>query len=157
MKYPIVVPGAGPIPCRGMIVGEAPGREEIKQGIPFVGKSGNLLVESLAAARASRWDFYITNIFKGDVGRGNRNPTQEELADHWRLFLDELKVVAPERLLILGTIAADWILPAWERHEWALYEPEALVTWHPSYVLRRQDAKPSFMEDVRRFVEATRS
>src|SRR5574341_1542374 len=100
LKYPVVVPGVGPIPALGMIIGEAPGRTEIEQGKPFCGRSGALLDEALKSNGGSRNMVYITNVFKGDVGSGNRNPTEMEIQDHWDILRDEISSVGPKAILL---------------------------------------------------------
>jgi len=109
--FPVCVPGIGPVPCDHMIVGEAPGREEIEERAPFVGPAGKVLDKALACCGASREVIYITNAFKGDVGPTNRDPTDQELADHHPLLMDEIQCVRPRIVMSLGLISTRALLP----------------------------------------------
>lgn len=153
-----------------MIVGEAPGREEIKQGIPFCGRSGLLLDDALHKAGIHRTNIYITNVFKGDVGEGNPTPTIEQLVDHNELFLEELDdLVRPKRILTLGLVASKSFINTADlpkkkdikMKDWvgkSFYSPWDKATiypcYHPAYVLRgrRPDVVFSFYSVVASFV-----
>jgi len=162
LKYPVVVPGAGPVPALGMIIGEAPGRTEIEKGIPFCGRSGALLDEILQHVGSSRSEVYITNIFKGDVGSGNRNPTEDELADHWELLGVEVSKVNPKAILLLGRIAGAAFFTPFGRMgdrvgRWGLVgDRPTMVGYHPAYVLRGGYPRNYWERDIRRFVEFIR-
>ena len=159
-----IVPGVGPIPCDKMIVGEAPGAEEEKQGVPFVGPSGELLNKALEVVGASREDFYITNVYKLRPPR-NRDPYPLELAEHSEWLKDEFKQVTPRTVLVLGKVARDWLLPDlakesvestrayfWEWDGGILFK----VTYHPSYINRKGGEKSTlfseWVDDIREFV-----
>jgi len=164
MKYPVVVPGEGPERCTGMILGEAPGRDEISQGRPFVGASGTLLSETLEFLGVSRDDFYITNAFRGDVGWGNPNPTSEQVSDHTELLWKDVQERGIKFILALGNVASgavaplDYQLPfkiTRDHGQWyrSWLGVEFIPAYHPSYVLRgRKTREPVFAVDVRRFV-----
>src|SRR5438128_522385 len=94
-----------------MIVGEAPGRTEIKQGSPFVGPSGARLNGELAGHGWTRDAIYITNAFKGDVGPGDPDPTDEQLNDHFEILIDEIGRVQPKIIMAVGRFAARALLP----------------------------------------------
>ena len=98
-----LVYGHGPVPADIMIVGEAPGAEEEAQGVPFVGKSGQLLSNALQDAGINREACYITNVVKFRP-EGNRTPTQEEIINGWPLLVDELWDVQPKYILLLGAV-----------------------------------------------------
>ena len=161
LRYPVVVPGIGPIPAPGMIVGEAPGRTEIERGTPFCGRSGRLLDDTLRDLGCRREDFYITNSFKGDVGSGNPNPTDEQLSDHWPLLRDEVDSVAPRGILLLGRVAVSSFIPVegrvgelvgrtFERRDTGA---KLFPCWHPAYVLRSSGLRAvEFHETIRRFI-----
>ena len=160
-KYPVVVPGVGPVPAPGMIVGEAPGRNEIEQGIPFCGKSGALLNDALEASGRTRDEFFITNIYKGDVGIGNRNPNPDEIQDHWEILKGELSLCNPKSILLLGSVAAQTFFPeirglgsvVGQMGGWAGYA--TMVLYHPAYVLRGGYSRQLWVSHVGRFVEST--
>lgn len=160
-KFPVVVPGVGPVPAPGMIIGEAPGRKEIEQGKPFVGRSGTLLDEALVRAGATRERFYITNVYKGDVGSGNRNPTEDEIRDHRHYLRAELEAVRPSGVLLLGRVAVLSFLPDIERlgdHVTRRYSIGGIhyyPCWHPAYCLRNKSALSDFKYTVMKFVLVT--
>lgn len=160
-----LVNGVGPEPARGMIIGEAPGAEEERRGVPFVGPSGVLLDTALEAAGGKRYDYFITNVYKGRPP-GNRNPTPIELSSHSQFLKAEFDKVKPEWVLILGKVARDWLYGG-ERDkpmgasrgivgQWDENSPLLMFSWHPSYVLRgAKGAREEFFADVAEFVERT--
>lgn len=161
-KYPVVVPGVGPVPAPGMIIGEAPGRTEIEEGRPFCGRSGALLDEVLAGLGMSRLSLYITNAFKGDVGSGNRNPTEDELDDHRGLLWDEISQVNPKAILLVGKIAADTLGVGSGRmgdrvgRWWLVGLLPAMVAYHPAYVLRGGISRGQWSECIGEFIDRIR-
>lgn len=141
-SFPIVVHGVGPVPCPYMIIGEAPGREEIQRGEPFVGRSGKFLDESLERVGLTRSDVYITNVFKGDVGSGNRNPTPQEIASHWESLGVEISEGNPAGILLVGAVATRAFLPGTKRMGDVVGRRiwdggrHLYPVWHPAYILR---------------------
>lgn len=167
-NYPVVVEGCGPVPCPFMVVGEAPGREEIKEGLPFVGASGKLLRQTIE--EFGGFDFpilntYITNAFKGDVGAGNRNPTQEELDDHWPLLVDEINRVRPVGILAVGAISVGRFLPDRPRMGAANggrvavtvgdVDTQLYPCYHPAYILRNSKVNEEFRYAIGRWYLTT--
>lgn len=165
MSRPLVN-GEGPTPCEFLILGEAPGAEEEKQGRPFVGASGQLLDRALDAAGVRRENVYITNAYKYRPP-GNRNPTKAELAEHHGILTEEFTSVNPRRVLLLGNVALRIVYPKASvgqvRGTWQ-HMPTSdryyLPTWHPSYALRNYGVRAflgdnpvygQFVNDVRRF------
>ncbi|OLC28570.1 MAG: hypothetical protein AUH31_08725 [Armatimonadetes bacterium 13_1_40CM_64_14] len=110
------VPGGGPSSARIVLVGEAPGRQEDRQGEPFVGAAGKVLEELLASVGLSRTDVYITNVVKSRPTSGprpgrNRPPTTDEIAA-CRPWLDEqLRIIRPAVIVTLGRIALEQFAP----------------------------------------------
>jgi uracil-DNA glycosylase family 4 len=169
---PNFVAGEGPKPCNGMILGEAPGAEEDRQGRPFVGASGALLEEALHNSGIGREQVYITNAYKYRP-EDNRTPTEDEIAEHREKYLwDELLDVDPKVMLLLGNVAL-WTVTGdkgitSKRGEWYYGSAvpdgatlafantfDVMPTWHPSYVLRNGRGSPKeaeFMGDVEKFV-----
>ena len=133
-----------------MLIGEAPGAEEDKQGLPFVGRSGKLLDRMLAAIGLDRNSVYITNILPWRP-HGNRAPSTEEIALLLPFVERHILLAAPEVILLVGGIAAKSLLGVPTgimrlRGKWAtlrLGEREfpALPTFHPAYLLRRPQDK----------------
>lgn len=154
--------GSGPCPSPGFILGEAPGANEDREGIPFVGDSGRLLNEALEAAGITRDDVYVTNAYKLRP-ENNRTPTEEELLEHEPHLVRELQDCLPKAILTLGNVAMGALTGQFDgitrqRGHWSIvYGISMLPTYHPSYVLRQGGrdsfAGSDFFRDVRTFVE----
>lgn len=150
--------GAGPANADLMIVGEAPGEQEDRQGLPFVGPSGNLLNLMLKAIGLEREQVYVTNtIFWRPPG--NRTPTQQEVLA-CAPFLDrQIGLIRPKVLLMLGGAAAKTLLQRSEgimrlRGRWfevaidgASAGIPAMATFHPAYLLRSPAQKREAWQD----------
>jgi uracil-DNA glycosylase len=95
------VPGEGPAPAQVMIVGEAPGASEDKQGRPFVGRAGKLLDELLGVAGLQREEVFITNVLKARPP-GNRDPRADEVLHSMPWLEAQLALVRPRLLVPLG-------------------------------------------------------
>lgn len=151
---PVVVSGVGPVPAPGMIIGEAPGRKEIEDGRPFVGRSGELLDSALERAGLLREQLYVTNVYKGDVGTGNRNPTREEILDHSELLDEELSAVNPSAILLLGRVATNSFLPYGGGMAELVGRPlvvrgyTIIPCWHPAYILRNYSRLGDFQRII---------
>jgi uracil-DNA glycosylase len=143
--------------ARVMLVGEAPGREEDLQGLPFVGRSGQLLDRMLAAIGLSRNDVYIANVVPWRPP-GNRTPTPQETA-LCRPFIErQIELVNPDFLVCLGGAAAKELLATTEgilrlRGQWRVYDTgkrqiQAMATLHPAYLLRQPLQKRLVWRDL---------
>ena len=104
------VPGVGPPDARILIVGEAPGQNEDQQGEPFVGAAGKLLDQLLRGIGLSRADVFITNILKCRPP-GNRDPQPDEVTACSPFLEDQLRLIRPEVVLVLGRHALARLLP----------------------------------------------
>ena len=104
------MPGVGPCPASVMIVGEAPGFNEDRQGEPFVGAAGKLLDTLLARIGLSRADVYITNVLKCRPPM-NRDPMPNEAEACSPYLREQMQLVAPKVVLILGRHALERLLP----------------------------------------------
>ncbi|WP_142416365.1 uracil-DNA glycosylase [Bartonella massiliensis] len=134
-----------------MLIGEAPGREEDIQGIPFVGKAGMLLNKILASIGLTRDNVYIANTIPWRPP-GNRTPTPREVA-LCRPFIERHIYLARPRVLIaLGGVAAQFLTGSQNgiirtRGKWHIYESEnsikipVMPTFHPAYLLRTPSQK----------------
>lgn len=155
-----IVPGEGNPHAQLILIGEAPGEEEDRQGRPFVGRSGKLLDQVLATAGLDRRELWITNTVKhrpvafehevsaASAGHGkarNRAPQTSEIKA-WRPCLEtELKLIRPKVLVGLGAVAGKALVDpkfkiTQQRGEWftdTLLGVDVLITWHPSYILRQ--------------------
>jgi uracil-DNA glycosylase len=107
------VPGVGPANARIMIVGEAPGQNEDQQGEPFVGAAGKLLDQLLRGIGLSRGDVFITNILKCRPP-GNRDPQPAEAEACSPYLEQQLRLIHPEVVLVLGRHALARLLPGYD-------------------------------------------
>uniref|UniRef100_UPI0011864050 uracil-DNA glycosylase n=1 Tax=Elioraea rosea TaxID=2492390 RepID=UPI0011864050 len=145
-----------------MLIGEAPGAEEDREGKPFVGASGRLLDRMLASIGLDRHgtgdgSFYITNIVTWRPP-GNRNPTDSEIALSLPFIRRHVALVRPRLVLLLGAVAVRSLTGAREgitrlRGRWMTLEVEgmevpALATLHPAYLLRNPGAKKDAWSDL---------
>ncbi len=105
-----LVMGDGSLDAEVVFVGEAPGKNEDEQGLPFVGAAGKFLNEMLEAAGLKRKDVYITNIVKYRPPN-NRDPALEEKRDFWPFLLRQLEVVQPKIIATLGRHSMEYFLP----------------------------------------------
>lgn len=105
-----LVMGGGSPDADIVFIGEAPGKKEDEQGLPFVGAAGKFLDEMLAAARMNRGDVYITNIVKYRPP-GNRDPLPEEKAAFLPYLLRQLEIIDPKAIITLGRHSMEYFLP----------------------------------------------
>ena len=138
-----------------MIIGEAPGGEEDRQGLPFVGTSGKLLDRMLKAIDLDRTNVYITNIIPWRPP-GNRTPTPDEITSFVPFMIRHIELIHPKILILLGSTAITALLGKskairqlrghwYPYHSPGLEQPiEILPTFHPAYLLR----SPSYKRDV---------
>jgi DNA polymerase len=134
------VPGSGPVPCNLMLIGEAPGKNEDEQGLPFVGRSGKLLDQLLADIKLTRRDVYITNVVKCRPPE-NRDPTPTEVATCGDFLLRQIELVNPRVIVTLGKFAmARWFsgLIISKIRGQVINESGRWImpVFHPAYVLR---------------------
>lgn len=137
-----------------LFLGEAPGAEEDKQGIPFVGQSGQLLDKALAAIGLDREQIYITNILPWRPP-GNRTPTGEEIALFRPYVLKHIELINPKLVVCLGGTAAKALLQTAEgimrlRGHFSFVDgvsAKILPTFHPAYLLRSPSQKREFWHD----------
>ncbi len=148
------VPGVGQATATWLVVGEAPGAEEDRQGEPFVGQAGKLLDNMLAAIGVKRGEaVYIANVLKCRPP-GNRNPAPEEVAACRPYLERQIALLRPKLILALGRFAALTLLGTdasiaslrgrvHQRQGFAL-----VVTYHPAYLLRNLPDKAKAWEDL---------
>jgi len=145
--------GVGNEAADWMIIGEAPGAEEDRQGEPFVGRAGKLLDQMLFAIGESRESVFIANILKCRPPN-NRDPKPEEAAA-CRAYLDrQIELVQPKIILAVGRIAAQNLLGTDEpvgRMRGRAHELDGIplvVTYHPAYLLRSPSQKQKSWSDL---------
>ena len=148
--------------ARLMLVGEAPGYEEERQGEPFVGPAGQLLTKVLKAMGLQRSEVYISNVCKfrpsmgENQGTANRAPSPEELAACLPLIMAEIRAIRPACIVCLGGSSAKGLLGAQQgvsalRGQWLECQGVPVrVTYHPSYLLRNEaiSARRALWEDM---------
>ena len=105
-----LVMGDGNLNAEIVFIGEAPGKNEDEQGLPFVGAAGKFLNEMLAAAGMERSDVYITNIVKYRPPN-NRDPLPEEKKAFWPYLLKQLQIIQPKVVITLGRHSMEYFLP----------------------------------------------
>ncbi|RXZ45070.1 uracil-DNA glycosylase [Crenobacter cavernae] len=146
--------GRGAERARLMIVGEAPGENEDKEGQPFVGRAGRLLENMLASISLnSESDVFITNVLKCRPP-GNRNPAGDEIASCQNYLLAQIEHVRPDLILALGRFAAQTLLESTETigrlrgrvHRYR--DIPLIVSYHPAYLLRNQPDKARAWQDL---------
>lgn len=105
-----MVPGDGDPEASVMLIGEAPGKNEDEQGIPFVGAAGRLLDDLLASVDMARGDVFVANVLKARPP-DNRDPLPEEAAHHWPWLVEQIAAVDPDVIVLLGRHAMERFLP----------------------------------------------
>ena len=160
--------GVGHEHAHWMIVGEAPGEQEDRQGEPFVGKSGQLLDNMLRAIALTRGEaeparqVYIANSLKCRPP-GNRNPAPAELAACEAFLIRQVQLVGPKIILAMGRFAVQSLLRSTEpigrlRGRVHHYQGVPLiVTYHPAYLLRNPEDKAKAWDDLCLAVETART
>lgn len=141
-------------PRAGLVfVGEAPGADEDAQGIPFVGRAGQLLTKIIEAMGLGRDDVYIANIIKCRPP-GNRNPQPDEIAACEPFLIEQLDIIRPRVICALGTFSAQTLLKTKDpisrlRGRWHVYQGIKLMpTFHPAYLLRNPGEKKAVWDDM---------
>ncbi|WP_043540338.1 uracil-DNA glycosylase [Salinarimonas rosea] len=151
--------------ARVMIVGEAPGADEDRTGIPFVGRAGQLLDRMLAAIGLARTDVYIANVVPWRPA-GNRTPTPQEVAACLPFTRRQIALADPDILVCMGAPATQHLLGVREgitkvRGRWLDYDTgvrtiRALPMLHPAYLLRQPLQKRLAWRDLRTLRAALR-
>lgn len=147
------VPGVGNPNADLMVVGEAPGADEDRQGEPFVGKAGMLLNKILEAIGFARGDVFIANILKSRPPN-NRDPQADEVAAHIPILYKQIALIQPKLLLCVGRISGNALLGRTQSlaslrgkfHDF--HGLPVLVTYHPAALLRNPQWKRPTWEDV---------
>ena len=149
-----VVFGVGNPEAELMFVGEAPGADEDEQGVPFVGRAGQLLTKIIEAIDLRRDDVYIANVIKCRPP-GNRNPEPDEVLACEPFLFHQIDLVRPKVIVALGKFAAQTLLrcdtPITKiRGRVHAFRGAHLVpTFHPAYLLRSPDKKRETWEDMK--------
>lgn len=172
-----LVMGNGSMTSRIMIIGEAPGANEEKQGEPFVGKAGQILNDALAKAGVPRPALYVTNIYKYRPPN-NRQPTIDEMKSHEPFLWEEFTSVRPKHVMLLGNTSLKFftgkanigqvhgtrITPFADAHPEVMpillqQKPEDVfffATYHPAATIYNRNTRRDFFADVKKFLEIAR-
>jgi uracil-DNA glycosylase len=152
--------------ARIMFVGEAPGRDEDIEGLPFVGRSGKLLDRMIAAIGLDRSKAYIANVIPWRPP-GNRTPTPQETQICLPFIQRQIELVNPDVLVTLGNPSTQTLLQTREgimrtRGKWFDYDTgtrviRAMATFHPAYLLRSPSYKRMSWQDLRAIAKALAS
>ena len=138
-----------------VFVGEAPGRDEDRQGIPFVGRAGQLLTKIIASIGLTREEVYIANVVKCRPPN-NRNPEFDEVQTCEPFLFRQIDVVRPQVVVALGAFAVRTLLRTDQaisrvRGQVYPYRGATLVpTYHPAFLLRSPDRKRDVWEDMKK-------
>ena len=149
-----IVFGVGNPEADLMFVGEAPGGDEDVQGIPFVGRAGQLLTKIIEAIDLKREDVYIANVIKCRPP-GNRNPEQDEVETCEPFLFQQIDIIKPKVIVALGTFAARALLRTLDpisRLRGRVYDyrgAKLIPTFHPAYLLRNPASKREVWEDMK--------
>jgi DNA polymerase len=141
-----------------MFVGEGPGRDEDLQGIPFVGRAGQLLTKIIEAMGLKRDDVYIANVVKCRPPN-NRNPEPDEVAMCKPFLVRQVEIIKPRVIVCLGSVATQNLLATEEKitrmrgrfTEWQGIP--VMPTYHPAFLLRNPDMKKPVWEDMQKVMK----
>jgi DNA polymerase len=150
-----VVFGVGDAAARLMFVGEGPGRDEDKQGIPFVGRAGQLLTDIIQAMKLTREQVYIANIVKCRPPE-NRTPEPDEIASCRGFVEKQIEIISPAVIVCLGAVATNTLLGTSmgiTKIRGQLREfrgVPVMPTYHPAYLLRSPQKKRDVWQDMKK-------
>ena len=139
-----------------MLIGEAPGAEEDKQGEPFVGRAGKLLTDILKAINFTREEVYIANILKCRPPN-NMDPLPSEMETCKPYILKQIDLIKPKAILCLGRVAANAMLNKnlalgkMRQNIYELNDVKVMATYHPAALLRNPNWKRGCWDDVKKF------
>ncbi len=159
-----VVFGTGNRNAQLLFVGEGPGQDEDLQGLPFVGKAGQLLDKIIVAMQLKREDVYICNVVKCRPP-GNRTPLPDEIGACLPFLAEQIDLVAPKVIVALGGPAAKTLLHTEAgitalRGRWASYKSiPVMPTFHPAFVLRQytEEVRRQVWEDMKKVMDKLKS
>ena len=154
----------GNLNAKVMLIGEAPGRDEDQQGIPFVGRAGQLLNKMLLAINLQREDVYITNVVNWRPP-DNRTPNDEEILEYLPFLQRQIDIITPKFIFLLGGVATKAILSTplalgklrgkWHEYKSLNLEKSipTIASYHPAFLLRSPQYKKHSWEDLQMLQE----
>ncbi|MFC1508356.1 uracil-DNA glycosylase family protein [Candidatus Omnitrophota bacterium] len=137
-----------------MFIGEAPGKDEDEQGLPFVGRAGKLLTKMIEAIKLSRSEVFIGNILKCRPPQ-NRDPQADEIDKCEPILIRQIEIIRPVIICALGRIAGQTLLQtkstlgALRGNVHDYHGVKLIVTYHPAALLRNPNWKPKAWEDLK--------
>ena len=149
-----IVFGEGNAKARLLFIGEAPGEQEVLEGRPFVGRSGQLLTKMIEGMGLQREDVFIANVVKCRPPE-NRNPEPDEIAACSPFLFRQIDTIRPEVIVALGKFAAQTLLATEETisnlrgRTFPFRGAKLIPTFHPAYLLRNPPAKKDAWEDLK--------
>ena len=133
-----------------MIIGEGPGANEDLEGIPFIGRTGELLDKMLLSINLDRDNVYISNVVNYRPP-DNRNPTNEEIARYLPFLIKHIEIINPQILILLGSTALNAIIDnnktisnvrgKWIEKKIGICNTSVIVSFHPAFLIRQPDQK----------------
>jgi uracil-DNA glycosylase family 4 len=146
--------GDGNVKAELMFIGEGPGKDEDEQGIPFVGKAGQLLTKMIEAMQFTRKEVYIANIVKCRPPE-NRAPMDDEAGQCLPYLLRQIEIIRPKVIVLLGAVPLKYILGQSGitkiRGNWQEFKGiKVMPTLHPAYLLRTPAAKKDAWDDLQK-------
>ena len=133
-----------------MIIGEGPGANEDLEGIPFIGRTGELLDKMLLSINLDRDNVYISNVVNYRPP-DNRNPTNEEIARYLPFLIKHIEIINPQILILLGSTALNAIIDnnktisnvrgKWIEKKIGICNTSVIISFHPAFLMRQPDQK----------------
>ena len=156
----------GNINSKIMLVGEGPGAQEDRIGLPFVGAAGKLLDKMLEAINLNRTKVYISNVVNYRPPN-NRKPTDEEIERYLSFLKLHIEIIKPKILVLLGSTAMQAISSKekiiskargkWFKSKIGECEPEIIITFHPAFLIRQPEQKKNSWNDLKLIREKIKS
>ena len=141
-----------------MLIGEGPGSNEDQEGLPFVGRAGELLDKMLASINLDRKNVYITNVVNYRPPE-NRRPTEEEITKYLPYLKKHIEIINPKILVLLGSSALNALIGneiviskargKWMEKEFGKCKTSVIVTFHPAFLMRQPAQKKMAWVDLK--------
>ncbi len=141
-----------------MLIGEAPGANEDEEGLPFVGRAGNLLDKMLAAIDLDRTKVYISNIVNYRPPE-NRRPSDQEINRYLPFITKHIEIIKPKILVLLGSTAMNALIGSevviskmrgkWLEKKFGSYKTSVIITFHPAFLMRQPAQKKMAWIDLK--------
>ena len=141
-----------------MLIGEAPGANEDQEGIPFVGRAGQLLDKMLSSIDLDRKKVYISNIVNYRPPN-NRRPTEEEIRRYLPFIIRHIEIIQPKILVLLGSTAMNALIGEekviskmrgqWIEKQFGSYKTSVIITFHPAFLMRQPAQKKMAWIDLK--------